>query len=918
LRVLVTGGSGFIGSHVVDKLLDAGHEPVIFDLEPSPYHSREQARTVKGDVTDIGALSRALGGCGAIIHLAAVADVGAVEAEPGPAEQINARGVMAVLEAARLTGVRRVLYGSTIWVYSDCPQTAVDEDTQTPPPRHPYTASKLAGEIYSRSYASFFDLEPTILRFGIPYGPRARGATVLSAFVRRAIAGEALMVAGSGEQSRRFVYVEDLADGVVRALRPAAANRVYNLAGNEKISVLQVAETVRKAVGGIELLHVPSRAGDFGGKEVSSERASRELGWAPETPFSEGARLYLDWYRAQLDGAGENSQPAGTGRRPAAVAANWEEEPSGRRVLILSADIGEGHDAPARAIAAEIAEEEPEAQVTILDGLQVMGRLLTWIVRDGSWVAFNWMPWVFEVQYFLLTRFAPSRWFATRVGYLLSRRRMLKMIRRCRPDLLISTYPGTTALLGELRRRGRLDLPIVSAITDLAGLRLWAHPGVDMHTVIHSESIAEVEAIGGADSVSWARPPTSPAFFELADAGEARRSLGLPEHGAVILVSGGGWGIGDLSGAIEAALGRDPAAVVCLAGRNERVRTRIVRRFAAEPRLRVVGFTDRMSDYLSASDVLVHSTAGLTVLEALIRGCRVVSFGFKVGHIRVNDRAYQRFGLARTARTREQLARALTDAIAEPRRPDLSFAALPTVASVARSTLKRAQPLPRWRVRLARAATAAATMLAFLAWLLGTDMSYRVLAKPLDLGPTTGFSAMGPDVGLLVRAPIPMIARLSEQLGRHHAAASFVVADPSPPDLRARLHRLGDSELPGLRSGGPTQWMQTRRDLDQTAARFGLGDNFLFAPPEDGFTLGEYLLAHASGATAVAGAVRYSGGSLGRVAPGQLVEARLADGLADPGRALRSLVLQLGDRGLHPVSVERLWRRGGDQVGHGR
>jgi hypothetical protein len=110
--------------------------------------------------------------------------------------------------------------------------------------------------------------------------------------------------------------------------------------------------------------------------------------------------------------------------------------------------------------------------------------------------------------------------------------------------------------------------------------------------------------------------------------------------------------------------------------------------------------------------------------------------------------------------------------------------------------------------------------------------------------------------------------------------------------------------------------MLTRRDLKQTASRFGLGDHFLFAPPEDGFTFGEYILAHTAGAVPVAGAVRYSGGSLGSVAPGQVVEARLTDS-PGPGRALRSLVLQLRHRGLHPVSVERLWRRS-DETGNGR
>jgi len=917
--VLVTGGSGFIGSHVVDKLIDAGHEPVIFDLEPSPYHPSEQVRAVSGDVTDTGALSRAFSGCDAIIHLAAVADVGVVEAEPGKAEQINVRGVMAVLEAARLTGVKRVIYGSTIWVYSDCPETAVDEETETPPPRHPYTATKLAGEIYCQSYAQFFDLEPTILRFGIPYGPRARGATVLSAFVRRAMAGEALTIAGSGEQSRRFVYVEDLADGIVRALRPEAANRVYNLAGSEEISILQVAETVRDAVGGTELVHVPSRAGDFGGKEVSSDRAARELGWAPVTPFSEGAHLYLDWYRRRSDEPSEHGHRAAeNGHRPApANAADWEEKPTGRRVLIVSADIGEGHDGPARAIAAEIEEEEPEAQVTIVDGLAEMGRFITWVLRDGSWVAFNWVPWAFEVQYFLLTRFPPTRWFVARLGYLLSRRRLLKMIHRRRPDLLISTYPGTTELFGELRTRGRLDIPTVSAITDLAGLRFWAHPGIDMHTVIHRESIEEVEALAGPDSATWARPPTSPAFFEPADTGEARRSLGLPEEGPVILVSGGGWGVGDLTGAIEAALERNPGAVVCIAGRNERVRSRIVRRFAEEPRLRVVGFTDRMSDYLAASDVLVHSTAGLTVLEALIRGCRVVSFGFKVGHIRVNDRAYQRFGLARTARSREELAQALTEAIAEPRRPDLSYAALPSVATVARTTSRRAEPLASWRLRLTRFATATVATVALLAWVLGTDEPYKVLASPLDIRPTTGFAALGPDVGLLVRAPAGRIPRFSQQLHKGGAAASFAVESRPSAATRAQLRRFGDSALPALASGGPVHWMGTKKDLKRTASQFGLDGHFLFAPPADGFTLGEYLLAHTAGAIPVAGAVKYSGGSLGRVAPGQVVEATLNDGETAPGRALRSLVFQINSRGLRAVPVETLWRRSSNQARDG-
>src|SRR3954451_13494614 len=218
-RVVVTGGAGCIGSHVVDKLRDAGHEPVLYDVRPSPFHvNGNRPDTVIGSILDIEALTEAMRGCAAVMHLAAAADVGEVEKAPVASEELNSRGTLAVLEAARNAEVGRVVYASTIWVYSDVDAERVDEDTPLCAPAHLYSATKLAGELYCRSYAELYGLEYTVLRFGIPYGPRARDATVLAAFTRKALEGEPLTVAGSGDQTRRFVYVEDLADGVVRAL----------------------------------------------------------------------------------------------------------------------------------------------------------------------------------------------------------------------------------------------------------------------------------------------------------------------------------------------------------------------------------------------------------------------------------------------------------------------------------------------------------------------------------------------------------------------------------------------------------------------------------------------------------------------------------------------------------------------------
>src|SRR3981081_752601 len=138
-----------------------------------------------------------------------VPDLNTVHASPEDAERVNARGTVAVLEAARRAGVKRIVYASTIWVYSDCEPEEVDEDTLLPPRRHLYTSTKLAGELYCKAYQELYGIDYTILRFGIPYGPRAREAAVVPAFVNKAFAGQPLTLAGDGSQSRRVVFVED-------------------------------------------------------------------------------------------------------------------------------------------------------------------------------------------------------------------------------------------------------------------------------------------------------------------------------------------------------------------------------------------------------------------------------------------------------------------------------------------------------------------------------------------------------------------------------------------------------------------------------------------------------------------------------------------------------------------------------------
>lgn len=299
MRVLVTGGSGFIGSHVVDKLRDRRIKVRVFDMVMPTY--RDDVEFYHGSLLDLEALRMSLSGIDAIFHLAAIADVKDVYEDPHYAESINVRGTINVLEAARRGAKQRVIYGSTTWVYSEVSDPVVDEQTPLRPPTHLYTATKIASEYYCQCYSCLYGVPVTILRYGIPYGPRARDGAVVPIFVQKALRGEPLTIAGDGSQFRKFVYVEDLAEGNVLALKSIAKNKTYNLDGVEKVTIRQIAETVQKIVGNVTIEQVPARPGDFSGKEISSELAKKELGWEPRVPFEEGVRRYVAWYRTQQD-----------------------------------------------------------------------------------------------------------------------------------------------------------------------------------------------------------------------------------------------------------------------------------------------------------------------------------------------------------------------------------------------------------------------------------------------------------------------------------------------------------------------------------------------------------------------------------------------------------------------------------------
>jgi UDP-N-acetylglucosamine:LPS N-acetylglucosamine transferase len=352
------------------------------------------------------------------------------------------------------------------------------------------------------------------------------------------------------------------------------------------------------------------------------------------------------------------------------------------RILILTASVGEGHDAPARRLASRLQADRPDIEVITEDCLPAMGRAVSAVSESGARVVFFRFLWLWDVGFWVFAGFAMTRgftqWMLTRFGS----RGLLGLIADHDPDIVVSVYPHATEVLGRLRRNGRLHVPLCAVITDLAALRYWASPGADLHLVTHPESIEEVRSIAGTQTeVHAVTGFTEPEFLVPRALCDARAALKLDPGAKIVLVSGGGWGVGDVEGAVREVLQvKGVDQVVCLCGHNEELRSQLERDFDGDARVRAEGFTHDMPDWLAAADALVHSTGGLTVLEALMRGCPAISYGWGRGHVRLNNTAFRRFGLAQVAATPAALRDAVTTAL-DSGRTAIDFSDLPSAAS---------------------------------------------------------------------------------------------------------------------------------------------------------------------------------------------------------------------------------------------
>lgn len=308
MPVLVTGGAGFIGSHLVEALTAAGRPVRVFDnldtgLESNLSHISPAPEFVRGCVTDPAAVAAAVSGCDVVFHLAALASVAKSVEDPPASHEVCATGTLNVLDAARKAKVRRVVYAASASAYGGASDTAGQGEDTPLCALSPYAAAKLAGEYYAEAFAATFGLETVRLRFFNVFGPRQRPDSpysgVIAIFSSLLAAGRTPTVHGDGLQSRDFVYVSDVAKALMLAAdTPGVSGRVYNVGTGKSVTLLELIAVLNKLLGTSAVpVHGPPRLGDVRDSRAKIDRITADLGYAPGVSFEEGLRRTLDWAR---------------------------------------------------------------------------------------------------------------------------------------------------------------------------------------------------------------------------------------------------------------------------------------------------------------------------------------------------------------------------------------------------------------------------------------------------------------------------------------------------------------------------------------------------------------------------------------------------------------------------------------------
>lgn len=307
MKILVTGGAGFIGSHLVDNLLSRGDDVVVYD-NFSPYYSGKEKniqkhvdsknknfKLVRADILDFASLSDAVSGCDAVAHLAAQPGVRYSLEHASEVAKINVDGTVNVLEACVKNNVKKIVFGSSSSVYGDVEKLPAREEYACNP-ISPYGASKLAGEKFCECYSRVHGLSIPMLRFFTVYGPRQRPDMGIHKFVKAVVEGGEITVFGGGQQTRDFTFVSDIVEGILLAVDKKVATTPINLGGGNNISVNDLVKAVEEASGRkARIKNVEWQKGDVKDTLASNEKAGKLLGWKPKVKIRDGLKEYVKW-----------------------------------------------------------------------------------------------------------------------------------------------------------------------------------------------------------------------------------------------------------------------------------------------------------------------------------------------------------------------------------------------------------------------------------------------------------------------------------------------------------------------------------------------------------------------------------------------------------------------------------------------
>lgn len=429
------------------------------------------------------------------------------------------------------------------------------------------------------------------------------------------------------------------------------------------------------------------------------------------------------------------------------------------KVLILTASVGGGHKAAGRTVRAEL--ERTGYEVVEEDGLRIMSRMLSWSLSRGYCSQVQRTPRTLGVIFAVTSRRAGAGAVRLVVG-LLCANRLLGLLDKERPGVVISTYPLVTAALGRLRAKGKLRVPVVAIVADYGVHPLWVVPDVDLHLVVSGRS-AELAARAGGEA-ALVRMPVDPAFYQAPDRDEARTVLGVPAEAFVALVVGGAWGIGDLEGAARCGV-EAGAYTVVVTGENTGLKARLEKRFAGQEGVRVLGWRDDLPTLMAASDCLIQNAGGMTCIEAIEMDLPVVFYESILGHGELNALVMEQEGAAIRAGDAGELTSILRAAVRgevplpSPKRPPAHG-----VTTNVEYLAARPEPLPVPQRNLGyRPALAAAAALMFFVWSAFATSGVALASKAFDLK-VLGYNPAPGMVALAVRVNDPASAAAAENL----------------------------------------------------------------------------------------------------------------------------------------------------------